>query len=180
MAARPGERCRGPLARFLGADHDRLDALFAAADAGGAGVRPEPFAELRAELLRHVAMEEKGLIPAATAARGSALPLVVPLRVDHAAIAALLVPSPSPDVLARLRALLSRHNRHEEQPGGLYDECDRALGAEAALRLVAELQAFPAVRLQRHKDGPRVRARLEAALERSRRAWEEWDARAGG
>ena len=172
MAGRRGVRYRGPVSRFFGADHDRLDALLDAAAAGAGGVRPEPFGEFRAGILKHIAMEEKHLIPAATAARhGEALPIARPLRVDHGAIAALLVPTPTPEVVAHLRSILGRHNEREEEAGGLYDECDRALGADAALRLLEELRFHPEVRLKPYNDGLAVQTHISETLELSRRAW---------
>jgi hemerythrin-like domain-containing protein len=173
MAERRGVKYRGPISRFFGEDHDRLGVLLDAAATDPGGVRFEPFGQFRAGILRHIAMEEKRLIPAATEARGGQPPaLAARLRVDHGAIAALLVPTPRPDIVASLRALLERHNQREEEAAGLYDECDRALGAEAALRLVEELRGYPEVRLRPYNDGPVVESHIEETLRRSRAAWE--------
>ena len=174
MAARRGVRYRGIIARFLGSDHDRLDALLVAAGADPAGVRPAPFDEFRGGILKHIGMEEKQLIPAATARGGQILALAARLRADHGAIAALLVPTPTTEVIARLRSVLGRHNEREEESGGLYDECDRALGADEAARLVAELRAYPPVRLKPYHDGPAVEAHIEETLELSRNAWKDF------
>lgn len=172
MAERRGVRHRGPIARFLGADHRRLDALLDAAASHPGGVALEPFAEFRAGILRHIAIEEKRLIPAATQARGAgAVPIAAKLRADHGAIAALLVPTPRRDIIEKLRGLLARHNDREEEPGGLYDQCDQALGAEAAVLLVESLRDHPAVALRPHNDGPAVEAHIEETLALSRAAW---------
>jgi hypothetical protein len=158
-----------PLHDFLAADHDRLDALLAASDAGGS-VRLEPFVEFRSGILRHIAIEEKRLIPAAAAARGGALPIAPRLKADHGAITALLVPTPTPEILERLRSILVPHNAREEEEGGLYDLCDRAIGEEAAARLVEELRSFPEIALRPFNDIPEVHAHIDghtAALDAS-------------
>ena len=46
------------------------------------------------------------------------------LRLDHGAFAALLVPTPTPAIIAALRAILGAHNVVEEGPGGVYECCD--------------------------------------------------------
>jgi len=177
MAERRGLAYRGPLARFFSADHDRLQALLTASTTGHGDVRLEPFERLRAGLLRHIAMEEKQLIPRATAARGGRPPAVAELlRIDHSAIAALFVPPPTPAIVAELRATLERHDRCEEQPGGLYDTCDRALGAEASARLVAELARHPAVPLKPFNSGARVARHVQRSVARSWEAWRSWSA----
>jgi hypothetical protein len=56
-------------------------------------------------------MEEKILLPAAQRARGGEpLPVAARLRLDHGALAALLVPTPNPTILSALRGILARHN----------------------------------------------------------------------
>jgi hypothetical protein len=166
-----------PLHDFLDSDHDRLDHLLARSDAGES-VRLEPFGEFRAGILRHIAIEEKRLIPAAAAARGAALPIAPRLRADHGAITALLVPTPTPAILARLRAILVPHNAREEEEGGLYDLCDRALGEEEAARLVEELRSFPAPALRSYNDVPEAHAHIERAIARAKDAWKTGPAQA--
>ena len=173
----------GEIYRFFEADHRRLDALLARSLA----VRPstssertenaialESFDQFRAGILKHIAMEEKRLIPAAVAARGGEpLPIASKLRVDHGAIAALLVPTPTPRIVALLSSLLAGHNRREEEPGGLYRSCDAALGEAAAARLVEDLRSFPDVRLKPYNDGPAVEKHIEETLALSRAQWRE-------
>jgi hypothetical protein len=147
----------GPLHRFFAADHRRLDGLLRRAVGGEGPLDPEAFAAFRAGLLRHVGMEERVLFVAARAARrGQPLPIAARLRVDHGAIAALLVPTPTRAIVAHLLSVLSPHNRREEEPGGAYDACDEALGTAAAERLVAELRGFPEPPLKEHNDRPEV------------------------
>lgn len=176
MAERRGLSYRGPLARFLGADHERLHERLAASLAGTDGVRLEPFASFRAGILRHIAMEEKHLIPRATAALGGRRPAVADLlHIDHSAIAALLVPPPTREIVAELRSILDRHDRCEEEPGGLYDICERALGAQASLHLLAQLAQHPPVSLKAYNSGARVAMHLERSVARSWEAWSSWN-----
>jgi hypothetical protein len=162
---------RGPLHLFFAADHRRLEALLERALAGEGPVEPRAFSAFRAGLLRHIGMEEKVLFAAARAAHGGQpIALAARLRVEHGAIAALLVPSPTPAIVADLVAVLSPHNRCEEEPGGAYDACDEALGTAAAERLVAELGDFPEPPTKPYNDAPEVFAHIRENLERARRA----------
>ena len=175
MAERRDVPYRGPIARFLGADHESLHGWLEASLRGGAHVDLDPFHRFRAGILRHIALEEKLLIPRATEAAGGDRPTVAEfLRVDHSAIAALLVPTPTPKIVAELRSILAHHDLREEEAGGLYDVCDRALGAQAALRLVDEMTEHPPVKLKAYNDGPRVARHMWQSVDRAREAWTEW------
>lgn len=144
---------RGPIELHLTADHARLGRLLDEA-ARGAAVDGEVYARFRHDLLRHIAMEEKVLLPFARERRGGdPLPSAAALRRDHGAIAKLLVRSPTPTLVADLRAILARHDALEEGPGGLYAACD-ALAGEEAPSVVARLEAQPAVPLAPYYDGP--------------------------
>jgi len=161
----------GPLRQFFAADHDRLDALLRRAVAQPGGVDRQPFDAFRAGLLRHIGMEEKVLFPAARSLRPGLLPITSRLRVDHGAIAALLVPSPTPEVVADLLSVLGPHNRREEGDDGVYDACDAALGETAGRRMVEELRGFPEPPLNPYNDGPEVRRHVAVTLAASRRQW---------
>ncbi|HET9597559.1 MAG TPA: hemerythrin domain-containing protein [Anaeromyxobacteraceae bacterium] len=153
----------GPISEFLAADHDRLDALLTRALEGGP-IERAAFDEFREGLLRHIAMEEKILLPAARDARnGEPLPDARRLRIDHGAIAALLVPTPTPQIAAEIRKILEPHNLLEEGEGGVYASCDALLasGSEAILRRMRE---YPRVKVARYQDGPRVCRTAEEAL----------------
>jgi hypothetical protein len=81
----------GPVHSYLAAVGDR-----------GGGIDGTPYAGFPAGLLRHIGMEEKILLPAAQRANGGvALPVAARLRLEHGAIA-LLVPTPSPTIVAAL------------------------------------------------------------------------------
>jgi len=169
----PGSRAeKGPLHRFFAADHDRLDDLLRRATTGDGPIDLEPFERFRAGLLRHIGMEEKALFVAAREARGGRpLPIAEKLRVDHGAIVSLLVPTPTRAIVAELLSLLGPHNRREEEPGGVYDACDRAVGSAAAERLVEELESFPEPPTKPYADGPEVMRHAEANLALSRKQW---------
>lgn len=157
----------GPLHEFLVEDHRRLEALLRRAIDDPGAPDAAAYAAFRAGLLRHIAMEEKILLPAARAARGGEpLAIAERLRRDHGAIAALLVPSPTPAIVAALRTVLAAHNPVEEGEGGLYDTCDALAGADAPA-LLDRLRAAPAVAVSPHVDGPRILAAARRALERA-------------
>ena len=157
----------GPLYRFLTEDHARLDALLQRAASAPGQIDRAAYAEFRAGLLRHISMEEKILLPAVRRARdGDPLPLATKLRLDHGALAALLVPTPTPDIIAVLRIILAAHNEIEESSGGVYETCEQLIGTEANT-LLARLQATPEVSVAQHVDGPRVIAAIRRALARA-------------
>lgn len=148
------------IADFLRADHERLRGLLARADGDTKAYRA-----FREGLLRHIAMEEKVLLPEAARARGGE-PLAVArqLRLDHSAIGALLVPTPTPALLARLRALLELHDPLEEGEDGAYAQCERLLAAGAGA-VLARLRAMPPVPVAKHFDEPRAFERIDALVE---------------
>lgn len=161
----------GPLHRFFSADHRRLDALLRRSISTPGAVDLEAFGQFRAGILKHIGMEERALFPAARQARGEPIALAARLRVDHGAIAALLVPTPTRTLVAEILSVLGPHNRREEEPEGVYDACDEAVGPAEAERLVQELRGFPEVPLKAYNDGPAVLAHIEATLELARRQW---------
>ncbi len=151
-AARPG----GPICRFLAGDHRRLDGLLQRAAADPECIDRRIYAEFRAGLLKHIGMEEKILLPAAQRARGGEpLPTAAKLRLDHGALAALLVPTPTPQIVAAIRTILAAHNPVEEGPGGVYDVCEQLAAGEGDA-LLARLRAAPEVRVNPHVDSPLV------------------------
>ncbi len=155
---------RGPISTFFQADHARLDRLLERAVSPAPDVDAEAYAAFRAGLLRHIALEEKLLLPAVRRARGGEpLEIARRLRVDHGALALLLVSSPSAALSAEIRSILEPHNRLEEEPGGLYATCDELLVDEAE-RLVQQAESYPAVRVSPYQDGPRACRNAEEAL----------------
>ena len=152
----------GVVHRFLAEDHDRLDELLRRTVAESAVIDDEPYQQFRAGLLHHIAMEEKVLFAEARRLRaGQPLPLAAQLRADHAALAALLLPTPTHALVAAIRAILEPHNRLEEEAGGVYDACERLAGADA---LLARLRAVPAPRVAAYRDEPRVHEHIARLL----------------
>ena len=88
------------------------------------------------------------------------------LRLDHGAIAALLVPTPTPAIVTTIRDILTAHNALEEEPGGLYAQCARLLARNAGT-IMREMASFPEVRVSPHNDGPGVLSALRRARERA-------------
>jgi len=157
----------GPIARFLTDDHVRLDGLLRRAFADPDNIDDASYAEFRAGLLRHIGMEEKILLPAAQSANGGkALAASATLRRHHGALAALLVPAPTPTVAAAIRAILAAHNALEEGPGGVYESCERLVGSQGP-RLLARLRGTPEVPLNPHVNGPGVRDAMRRAVARA-------------
>jgi hypothetical protein len=153
-----------PLTSWFAADHARLDALLRRSVADPVAFDREAFADFRRGLLRHIALEEKILLPAVRKARGGdPHPTARRLRVDHGAIAALLVPTPDAAIVAELRSILEPHNAVEEAPGGLYQGCDELLSEEAPA-LLERIRAYPPVKVAPHRDPPGVCRTAEEAL----------------
>src|ERR1043166_7288565 len=122
----------GKIHSYLASDHDRLDALLERAGSDTARFDAAAYAEFRSGLLKHIGMEEKVLFPAARKVRGGeVLSMAGRLRLDHGALTALLVPSPTPSIVTAIRAILEAHNPMEEDSGGIYDQCEALAGAEA-------------------------------------------------
>ena len=154
----------GPIAQWLTADHARLDALL---DRATAGLDASAYAEFRSGLLRHIGIEEKLLLPAVQRAQGgSPLAVAARLRLDHGALAALLVPTPTPVVMSTIRHILGNHNALEEGADGVYAACDRLLG-DRAEGLLREMAAYPAVPASPHNDAAGVWPAVRRALERA-------------
>jgi hypothetical protein len=160
----------GPLHAFFAADHRRLDGLLQASIADTGRIDLGLFGAFRAGLLKHIGMEEKVLFPMAHRARGETYSILARLRVDHGAIAALLVPTPTAAIVGQIVSLLAGHNRREEQEG-VYDACDAAVDLTEAERVLQELRAFPDVPLKAYNDGPEVMRHIAVTLAIAQRQW---------
>ena len=157
----------GPLFYFLSGDHARLDGLLRRAMTEASTIDRAAYAEFRAGLLKHISLEEKILLPAAQRWQGGdPLPVAAKLRLDHGALAALLVPTPTPVIIAAIRTVLTAHNTLEEGPGGVYERCEHLAGAEADA-LLAQLHAAPEVPVAPYADGPQVMSVVRRALARA-------------
>ena len=157
----------GPIHRFLSGDHLRLDALLDRAMSNPKNIDATAYAQFRSGLLKHIGMEEKVLFPAARKQRGGEpLPLAAKLRLDHGALTALLVPTPTAPIVAAIRAILKAHNPIEEDPGGVYDQCEEPARAEAD-QILHELQNYPEVKVLPHVDNPFVMDATRRAIARA-------------
>ncbi len=101
---------------------------------------------------------------------GESLPLARQMRLDHAALAALLVPTPTPAIVGRIRALLEVHNVMEEEDGGIYAQCDE-LVHEHLDDLLEQLRHARPVKLAPYQDGPRGLASIERLLRATGLEW---------
>ena len=157
----------GMLTEFLVEDHRRLDGLLQAAVAHPGTVDDRAYAQFRAGLLRHIGMEEKILLPAVQRQRGGEpLPLAARLRLDHGALAALLMPTPTAAILTTIQGILVEHNVLEEGAAGLYETCDALAGPETE-PILAALRAAPEVTVMPYNDSTVVMNAVRRALERA-------------
>ncbi len=163
----PERKKTGLLTAFLVEDHRRLDGLLQTAVARPGTVDDHAYAQFRAGLLWHIGMEEKILLPAAQRlCGGEPLPLAAKLRLDHGALASLLMPTPTAAILATIQDILVDHNVLEEGANGLYETCDALAGSEAE-PILAALRAAPEVRVMPYNDSSAVMNAMGRALERA-------------
>ena len=142
----------GRIYEYLAKDHGRLDDALRRITADPERIDREAYREFREGLLRHIGMEEKILLPAARAAQsGTPIAAAAILRLHHAALAALLVLSPTTAIVDAIRTILHDHNPLEEGPGGVYQQCEQLIGAEANDVLI-RLQNAPPVALAKNVD----------------------------
>ena len=131
---------RGPIARLMVCEHALIDRLLSEA----AGGSVEAYREFRQRLLRHIRIEERLLLPAAARKRGGeALALAPRLRLEHGALAALMMLPPRQSTFRAVSAVLKAHNPIEENAGGVYEECEALAGADADELLVQCEQVKP-------------------------------------
>lgn len=155
------------ITRYLEDDHFRIDEALRRASTSDDSIEPLAYMEFRGALLRHIGMEEKILLPAARRSGGpKSIPVVERLHLDHGALAALLVLTPTPAIVTRIRAILELHNKIEEGSEGVYSQCEKLLGPEAS-PILARLKAAPAVAMAPYNDTPAAVAFTRAALERA-------------
>jgi hypothetical protein len=148
---------------LLGRDHERLDGLLRVAVAGEA-VGAAAYDAFRAGLLWHIGIEEKILIPfVRRRLTGPALATARQLKLDHAALTALLVPTPTSEIAERLQAVLAQHNPLEEGEDGFYAVCGQLAAADEDA-LLGRIVGAPPVPLAAHHDGPRAFANITRVL----------------
>ncbi len=158
----PGAEKAGPIVKLLEADHLVLDALLRAAVEQPGKIDRRAYDDFRENLLRHIAVEEKILLLAAQEANGRPIPEARQLRVEHGALAALLVPTPTPEIAEEIRKILGPHNALEED-FGVYRRCEALLG-DRVEEIARRIRQYPRVKVARYNDGPRVCRTAEDAL----------------
>jgi hypothetical protein len=145
---------------YLTADHRRLETLLDVALSGDA-VDLESYDRFRIGLLRHIAIEETIVLPMVREHNGGFF-ADRQLHSEHGAIAALLVPPPTPELVRVLRALLEKHNLLEETHRTLYDVLDDCCN-ERHPELLDRMREHPEPPLSRNINNP-------AGLDPARRA----------
>ncbi|MGE5313124.1 MAG: hemerythrin domain-containing protein [Acidobacteriota bacterium] len=158
----------GPLYRLLEEDHRRLESLLAQTRREMEDSAPlTMYDEFRKGLLRHISIEEKVLIPAVQRVRGAAVQSVAErLRLDHGAIAALLVPPPSPMIIRALFGILDKHNVIEEGTEGFYEVCE-TLPEEEQQRLMQDVHSARQIPLSPNINNPNALDATRRALARA-------------
>ena len=155
------------ISEYLEADHRRIEQLLLQATAANDRINPELWQQFRGPLLRHIGMEEKILFPAIRrAGAGESFQGLGQLHLDHGALAALLVPTPTASIIAAIRAILDGHNRIEEGPEGTYRRFEQMRDIDAG-GILATLQAAPAVVMNPHVDNATSIASMRAAVQRA-------------
>ena len=138
-----------PLYQFFTNDHRRIDELLDKATEDLENVQLDYYHHFRTGLLKHIKMEEKILFPSAQKANANIpLQLAGKLRLDHEALTSLMVVPPSPGVIKVLRYVLDQHDLLEEEPGGMYEICEKLTEDETnellqQLESVAEVPVHP-------------------------------------
>ncbi|MBX2982587.1 MAG: hemerythrin domain-containing protein [Flavobacteriales bacterium] len=122
-----------PLHDYFTQDHRRLEKILDQACTNPDAIDAHLYHDFRVGLLTHIKMEEKILFVAAREANdGVPIPLAAKLRLDHGALTALMVVPPNAAVIAAVRHILDEHDRLEEEPGGMYDICEKLTHAQTA------------------------------------------------
>jgi hypothetical protein len=148
-------------------DHRRLESLLNRAAGTIKQIDPVIYSEFREDLLKHIGIEEKILLPAIKKLQnGLPYDAADTLRVEHGALAALLVPPPNKNIVKALREILNRHNGLEESANGLYRVCESLLGSEVET-IMNEVKNYPPVPVARHVDSPNVLEATRRALARA-------------
>jgi hypothetical protein len=151
---------------LMAAEHAHLDELLGKAAGQGGAIDREAYERFRERLLRHIRIEEKILLPMAERKRGDALPVAAQLRLDHGALAALLMLPPADPTFRAIRAVLDAHNPLEEIEGGVYDQCQSLAGSEIN-ELLAQIAATPRVPVSSWVHSPKVLAAAQRVLARA-------------
>ena len=99
------------------------------------------------------------------------------LRIEHAALTSLLVPTPDAALCGELSSVLSPHDAKEEGPAGVYVACEWLLSDVESAALAERAVSYPEVPVAPHFDGPGVYRTADLALAAARRIKDSRDAR---
>ena len=157
----------GALTDFFSGDHRRLQGLLEQAVPSSGEIDQEAYAKFREGLLRHIAMEERLILPAVVQAKGGK-PLLTGrrLRLEHGAIASLLVLPPGRGLAGVLKNVLAHHDHLEEGPGALYEMCEDLLG-DGVTAILEKARAMPPVPVLPHNSAPVAYEAAVRSLERA-------------
>lgn len=144
------------------ADHQRLHQLLSQAQ-GKDTVITETYNEFRQGLMRHIAIEEKIFFPEMKKIIGTA-DIWRTIRIEHAALTSLLVPTPDLTLLNEIHLLLLDHDSKEEGSSGIYAEGERILTPELRQQLSSRAEALPPIPMCAHIDSPNVHRTRASAL----------------
>jgi hypothetical protein len=157
------------ISSYLEDDHRRIEGYLQNA---------ERYPEFRGALARHIGMEEKILFPAIrNTSAGKSIPGMEQLHLDHGALVALLVPTPTAAIVEAIRSILERHNLLEEGPNGIYRQYEKLATPDEIARILAKLQSAPPVPMNPNVDSAIVRDSMHAALARAGYSFKLWEGR---
>ncbi len=166
---RPETDPKAALRRWLALDHQEIDGLLRIALADGS-FEPSSYARFRERILRHIGIEERILFPAVRERHPTRYTTqFATLRIEHAALTTLLVPTPDRALALEIESLLRRHNDAEECEDGIYDKCLAALTSEVATRVLQASRARAPVRTSDYFDGRGTVRTAEEALAKAGR-----------
>jgi len=152
---------------YLEEDHRRIERILQEATGSSDRAEPKLYQEFRGALLRHIGMEEKVLFPAIrNATVGKSLPGVEQLHLEHGALAALLVPTPTASILSAIHTILHRHNILEEGSDGIYRRFEQLPGIDSDA-ILSRLRAVPPVAMNPHVDNVTAVESMRAAVQRA-------------
>lgn len=157
----------GTLYSFFINDHRRLESLLNKAVQTSEQINLSVYSEFRAGLLRHIGIEEKILMPMIKKNQnGVPYSSADALRLEHGALAALLVPSPNKKIIAALRAILHHHNEREECANCLYALCEN-LFKQQIDEVMNEILSYPPVPVAPHVNTTHAHEAARRALARA-------------
>jgi hemerythrin-like domain-containing protein len=166
----PSDAPKPELRAWLERDHEEIHALSLDARAPD-GIDDDAYERFRERLLRHIGIEERLLFPMIERAGPGPLTVAIEeLRIDHAALASLLVPTPDHVLAQEIAGLLELHHELEERSGGIYDLCMALLDDDTADAILFEAAECPPMQIAKYFDGPGTVRTAAAALEKARRA----------